>query len=296
MTPTVVRTGFEPPVYDWRELRRWNIDAARLPPDAEVRFRPRSLWDEHRGEFFVIVAALLLQLALIGGLLLERGRARRAERAALGLGGQLITAHEDERRRIARELHDDVTQRLARLSIDAAVIEQAASNRAKDDATHALREELVRLSEDVHALSHQLHPAILEDLGLAEALKAEGDRMARREVIACRVDAAGVPAGISRDVALCLFRVAQEALHNVVRHAKASSVDVELAPKGSGLQLTDPRQRPRLRPGQWTRTARAWGSRACASACGCSTASSMSTAGRAEARQCWRGFPWRATA
>ena len=235
--PSIVRTGFEPPVYDWRELSRWNIDAARLPPDAEVRFRPRSLWDDHRGEFFVIVAALLLELALIGGLLLERGRARRAERAALGLGGQLITAHEDERRRIARELHDDVTQRLARLSIDAAVIEQAASIRAKDDATHALREELMRLSEDVHALSHQLHPAILEDLGLAEALKAEGDRMARREVISCRVDAAGVPVGISRDVALCLFRVAQEALNNVVRHAKASSVDVELASKGSGLQL-----------------------------------------------------------
>jgi signal transduction histidine kinase len=202
-----------------------------------VRFRPRSLWDDHRQEFFVIVAALLLELALIGGLLFERGRARRAERAALGLGGQLITAHEDERRRIARELHDDVTQRLARLSIDAAVIEQAASGRSKDDATHALREELMRLSEDVHALSHQLHPAILEDLGLAEALKAEGDRMARREVISCRVDAARVPSGISRDAALCLFRVAQEALHNVVRHAKASSVDVELAPKGRGLQL-----------------------------------------------------------
>ncbi len=96
-----------------------------------MRFRPRSLWDDHRGEFFVIVAALLLELALIGGLLLERGRARRAERAALGLGGQLITAHEDERRRIARELHDDVTQRLARLSIDAAVIEQAASIRRR---------------------------------------------------------------------------------------------------------------------------------------------------------------------
>ncbi len=61
--------------------------------------------------------------------------------------------------------------------------------------------------------------------------------MARREVISCRVDAAGVPVGISRDVALCLFRVAQEALNNVVRHAKASSVDVELASKGSGLQL-----------------------------------------------------------
>jgi signal transduction histidine kinase len=254
---TVVRTGFEPPVYDWRELRRWKIDESRLLPDAEVRFREPSVWQQHEDVLGVVAAALLLQAALITALLFQRGRARRAEREALTLGGQLITAHEDERRRIARELHDDVTQRLARLSIDAARIERRDSGELEADAVHALRESLVSLSEDVHALTHQLHPAVLEDLGLAEALKAEGERLTRREAIECKVQTADIPTGLSRDIALCLFRVAQEALRNVARHAAASVVDVRLARRsggielrisdnGSGFESAKPRERPGL--------------------------------------------------
>jgi signal transduction histidine kinase len=237
-TPTVERTGFERPAYDWRELRRWNIDTTRLPADADVRFRPPSLWEEHRETLVLVAAALLLQFALIAALMLQRGRARRAEREARDLGGQLITAHEDERRRIARELHDDVTQRLARLSIDAALIGRQPTAQSEHEVARALREELVRLSDDVHALSHQLHPAVLEDLGLVEALRAEGDRLVRFESIACKVETQGVPPNLRKEVALCLFRVAQEAMRNVARHARASAVDIAVAPQGDGLELT----------------------------------------------------------
>jgi signal transduction histidine kinase len=170
--------------------------------------------------------------------MLQRGRARRAEREARDLGGQLITAHEDERRRIARELHDDVTQRLARLSIDAALIGRQPTAQSEHEVARALREELVRLSDDVHALSHQLHPAVLEDLGLVEALRAEGDRLVRFESIACKVETQGVPPNLRKEVALCLFRVAQEAMRNVARHARASAVDIAVAPQGDGLELT----------------------------------------------------------
>jgi signal transduction histidine kinase len=151
------------------------------------------------------------------------------------LAGRLITAHEDERRRLARELHDDLTQRLARLAIDAGRMESAAG---APEGVRTLREDLVHLSEDVHALSYRLHPSVLDDLGLVEALKTECDRVARGGELRVDVKASAVPALLSAEASLCLFRVAQEALSNTVRHARASAVTVLLSSRSmSGLQL-----------------------------------------------------------
>jgi PAS domain S-box-containing protein len=184
----------------------------------------------------------------------------RESRAALEVGhreiqqlaGRLITAHEDERRRLARELHDDLTQRLARLAIDAGRMENAAN---APGGARPLREDLVRLSEDVHALSYRLHPSVLDDLGLVEALRAECHRVARQGDMRVEVEATGMPETLPAEASLCLFRVAQEALSNAARHAKASAVTVLLSPRSKGLQLAvsdngggfDPR-RPRARP------------------------------------------------
>jgi signal transduction histidine kinase len=133
-------------------------------------------------------------------------------------------------------LHDDVTQRLARLAIDVARFQTIESN-ARDGASKSVHGELVRLSEDVHALSYRLHPSILDDLGLAEALKAECEHVSRREPVRVDVELHQVPDGLPNDVALCIFRVAQEALRNIVRHAKASVANVSLALKDGGLLL-----------------------------------------------------------
>jgi signal transduction histidine kinase len=100
-----------------------------------------------------------------------------------------------------------------------------------------LREDLVRLSEDVHALSYRLHPSVLDDLGLVEALRAEGDRVARHGEIRVDVEANDLPESLSADASLCIFRVAQEALSNAARHAHASAVTVLLSSRRSGLQL-----------------------------------------------------------
>jgi signal transduction histidine kinase len=235
--PVVMSFGVEPPVYDWRELNRWRIDESRLPTDGTVRYRPHSLWDEHRTEIVAIALLLVLQSLLIGAFVLQRRQRRLAEREAQQLGGRLITAYEDERRRLARELHDDVTQRLARLSLDAAQIQRGASNSQSAGAAASLRDDLVRLSEDVHAISYQLHPSVLEDLGLVEALKVEGDRMSRHAAIGCAVNLRAVPQYVPKDVALCLFRIAQEALRNIVRHAHARTVDISLGLDQGGLQL-----------------------------------------------------------
>ena len=95
----------------------------------------------------------------------------------------------------------------------------------------------VKLSEDVHALSYRLHPSVIEDLGLVEALKAECDRVTRSGAVTVQFNASEIPQKLPPDTALCLFRVAQEALRNVVRHAGASSVEVSVSPLDGGLQL-----------------------------------------------------------
>ena len=121
--------GATAPRFDWRELKRWDIDEASLPPGSEVLFRPPTMWEEHNGVVLAVVALLVVQTGLIMGLLAQRTRRRRAEGESKALNWRLLTAHEDERRRLARELHDDVTQRLARLAIDAARVEEVLSLR-----------------------------------------------------------------------------------------------------------------------------------------------------------------------
>lgn len=226
--PEIHVAGFEPPVYDWRELERWKIDRSRLPAGSEIRFRPPSLWEEHSVAIVATVTVIVLQTALTIMLLWQRLLRRGAEREARSLGGRLITAHEDERRRLARELHDDVTQRLAALAIEAAKLEGGATGAEGRESVHSIRDGLVELSDDVHALSYRLHPTVIEDLGLVEALRAECDRIARSEPIRVELDTDAVPAKLPTDAAVGLFRVAQEALRNVVRHAKASDVRVAL--------------------------------------------------------------------
>ena len=145
------------------------------------------------------------------------------------LAGKLLQAQEDERRRIAREMHDDWTQRLAVLAIDAAKLEtqlDPTSNARRN--LQAMRGELVGLSEDVHALSRQLHPSILDDLGLADALRSECASVTRREGVSVAFNSYDVADSLPKDAALCIYRVAQEALRNVVKHAGTQEAHVSL--------------------------------------------------------------------
>lgn len=155
------------------------------------------------------------------------------------LTGRLLRAQEDERRRIAREMHDDWTQRLAVLAIDAAKLEtqlDPSSNARR--RLQEMRGELVSLSEDVHALSRQLHPSILDDLGIVEALRCECASVSRREGVAVAYRSDEVAASLPKDVALCVYRVAQEALRNVVKHAGTKEARVSLMRSGRELILT----------------------------------------------------------
>ena len=229
--------GFAAPKFDWRELQRWGIGESRLPPGSEIHFRVPTAWEEYREPILTTCAVLLLQAAMIFWLLCEQRRRRHSEAAAHELSGRLINAQEEERSRLARELHDDVTQRLALLAIDAGREERNLPDLAGGTAMRTMREGLVRLSEDVHALSYRLHSSILEDLGLIEALKAECERFSNICSIRLEANSGEFSGKLPHDVALCLFRIAQEALRNIARHAGASQAEVSLRHVDGGLQL-----------------------------------------------------------
>jgi signal transduction histidine kinase len=171
------------------------------------------------------------------GVLRDETERKRAEDELRDLSQRLIRAQEDERALLARELHDDVTQRLAVLAIDVGRAELAAPGGAQAETMRTIREGLVRLSEDIHSLAYQLHPSVLEELGLAEALRTECERTGRRGGVQLSLELDPLPAVVPRDAALCLFRVAQEALNNAIRHAGAGTASVVLRQMDDGLVL-----------------------------------------------------------
>ena len=225
-------------------MRRWGISEAKLPPGSIVEFREPTVWEQYKGHIIAAATLCAVEAILIVALLVNRRRLnranaerRQAEEAAHKLSGRLINAQEQERSRLARELHDDVTQRLALLAINAGREERVLPSNTGGKAMRTMREDLVRLSEDVHALSYRLHPSILEDLGLVEALKCECNGFSKLSPIQVAMNAPEIPVVIPSDTALCLFRVTQEALRNIARHAEASAVHVSLRRLDGGLQL-----------------------------------------------------------
>jgi PAS domain S-box-containing protein len=173
----------------------------------------------------------------VAGVLQDITEQKRAEEELSNLSRRLIQAQEAERALLARELHDDVTQRMAVLAIDLGRAESEAPGGERSEIMRTVREGLIRLSEDIHSLAYRLHPSVLEELGLAEALRTECERRGRRGGIDVTLDLDPVPAALGKDATLCLYRVAQEALNNVARHARAQTASVTLRQVDGGLLL-----------------------------------------------------------
>ena len=153
---------------------------------------------------------------------------------------QLLRVQEDERRRISRDLHDDINQRLALLAMDIEAVERrlSVSPDHVDRAVRAIQDRVVELSDVVRHLAYQLHPSILDDLGLPIALQRLVDEFTARSHIQGSFGHKDIPSTIPQEIATCLYRVAQESLSNVARHAAASRVDVEMTRSQSGLTVT----------------------------------------------------------
>jgi PAS domain S-box-containing protein len=155
------------------------------------------------------------------------------------VSGQLIEAQEKERSRIARDLHDDICQRLALLSME---IERAnrtsnGSPAATKQSLEDIRNRCSQIASDVQSLSHQLHSSTLELLGVVAAIRAFCGEVSKQHQANVVFTETRVPTHLPKDISLCLFRVAQEALHNAVKYSGAKQFDVALFATEDEIQL-----------------------------------------------------------
>jgi len=360
-------------IYDWRELKRWNIPESAVPPGSEIRFRVPSTWEAHREAIIGTIAFIGIETFLILGLVMNLRRRRRAEQALsesearlslaaasanagmwslsvdtgqiwatdkirelfgfsphvelhfedvlrmihpedrervhqavqqamqsgediiiefrvlradrsvrwiasrgslqpttagnpgrmMGvavdvserkqaedtlqrherdlskLAGRIIYAQEEELRRLSRELHDDLTQRLAALSLDAALIERQLSPLQPQavQGLKDLRTNLSEVAEEVHDLSRQLHPSILDDLGLVQAVQAECAAFTKKTGIDLSFMPHDFPGKVPQQSALCLYRVIREGLQNIAKHSQAAAASITLQGLSDGIRL-----------------------------------------------------------
>ncbi len=226
------------PTFDWQELKAWNIDSGRLPDGSIVLYEPPGIWEEHGAVVTLVAAIILAQVVLISLLSIQHRRRRRAEKSSVQLGRRLISAQEDERRLLARELHDDLSQRLARVAIDTSYVASQDCSDAANEVLKNLQPELVQISKDVHDMSYRLHPSLIDDLGLVAALQTELERLRRYTDARVVEQIENIPENISPDLALCLYRISQEALNNAVKYANATTIEVSLEREWQLLILT----------------------------------------------------------
>lgn len=172
------------------------------------------------------------------GFMIDVSDRKRTEEALKDLGGRLLAAQEEERCRVARELHDDFNQRLAVLSIE---LEQLGNKIQKPlglrRSVERLQTQAHELAAEIHRLSYKLHPAKLDHLGLAAAIKSLCAELNQTEKLKVEFFQTGCPDPVDKDITLCVFRIAQESLRNCVKHSQADSVRVVLTRTRSSIRL-----------------------------------------------------------
>lgn len=240
---------------DMRQLQRWSISASRIPPGTVQMFREAGAWERYKVYILAGTAFLVLETILIASLLIQASRRRRAETRMSGseaelrtsydrirdLGGRLIVAQEAERSRIARELHDDVSQEVALLTMHLNVASSAARKGRRDAETfvNEALERTHRIANTLHDISHRLHPARLRLIGLVPAINGLLRELRKSDsAIAISFMHENVPDAIDPEAALCMFRITQEALQNVIKHSGADRIEVHLVGDRTQLRMT----------------------------------------------------------
>jgi signal transduction histidine kinase len=243
------------PMFDWRQVKRWGIDSSRLPPDADIRFRTPSQWETYRWYIIGTIVVVVAQLVLIAALLAQHARRRRAEGTLRRsefqlrtsyehirhLTGRLIAGQEAARASMARDLHDDFCQQLVYVSMGVSGL-KTSSGHLQDAQTQDTLDDLEQktngMFEGIRRLSHDLHPASLRLLGLAPALKTHCGETAKRNNVQVSFRVEGDLSHLHPDVAVCLFRIAQEALRNGITHGHARRLEVVLSRSADHVELT----------------------------------------------------------
>jgi PAS domain S-box-containing protein len=223
-------------------------DSRRSPRYYEIKFRIRckdgnQRWIEHACRPVTDSTGNLLGIRASNRDITKRMQAEAAiherEKELQSLTGRLILGQEEERRRLARELHDDLSQRLAVLAIEAGKAETAVQDR-QDPVLKSLRElrdQAIQIAGDVHDISRRLHPSILDDLGVVKAVESECKRFSKREGVEVAFRAQNIPQRLPKDVSLAVYRIVQEGIANIAKHACARHVAVSLSAGESVLHL-----------------------------------------------------------
>ena len=180
-------------------------------------------------------------IARLRGTVQDITERKLAEEALSSVNGRLIEAQESERGRIARDLHDDIGQRLALLAVALSQVKELLPDSSRGEVPgclDALQKQTAEIIADVQALSHELHPPRLLHLGVVAAMRGFCEELAGQNRAEIDFRSENVPGNVPPDVSLCLFRVLQEALHNAVRHSRVRHFDVHLLGTGKTLDLT----------------------------------------------------------
>jgi signal transduction histidine kinase len=163
-----------------------------------------------------------------------------AEETLSTVSQKLIEAHEEERARIARELHDDISQRLAVVGVRLGNLTQSPRGSATDFEQEIgdVYQQVADLASDIQALSHGLHPPKLELLGLKAAVAGFCEEVSNRHGVTIDVHVENIPKALPSEISLCLYRVLQEALQNVVKHGGSRCAQVSLHGQSNSINLT----------------------------------------------------------
>jgi PAS domain S-box-containing protein len=162
---------------------------------------------------------------------------KRTQEALADMGRKLIGAHEEERTFIARELHDDIGQRVALLAIGLAQLRGSLTEEGLASYTQ-ICQRLSEIGRDIQELSHRLHSSKLEYLGITAAVRSFCRELSDQQNVEIGFSHEGVPSGLPKEISLCLFRVLQEALQNAVKHSGARHFKVELLATSEDIRLS----------------------------------------------------------
>lgn len=228
------RAGKKTVVGEMFELMGLRRDGSEFPLELSLGY-----WHKHGEIFFTgIVRDITARKKTERALHCRERELEQSQEELRALGAQLISAQEDERRRLSRELHDDMNQRLAMVALEIDSVQRSLPESDPMQKTlHHLNDQVSALSDSVLHLAYQLHPSILDDLGLVVALKSSIKEFSQWENIAVTFQPRDVPHILPQDIASCVYRVTQECLRNVAKHAEASQVFVEVVGLEAGLQL-----------------------------------------------------------
>src|SRR5271155_411027 len=226
-------------MFDWRQLKRWGFSESDLPPGSIVEYRIPTAWEQYRWRIVGIIAIMLAQFLLIVALLIHRRKRRQAEGSLRETAGRLLQSQDEERRRIARDLHDGTAQHLSGMAL---TIGQVLADfppghdrlrKLLQDSHVASREALNK----VRTVSYVLHPPILDSLGLVPALGWYLAGLQKRSTFAVNFKSPVEITDVTSDGERALFRIVQESVNNVLRHSSGTAITVSLSQSGKEVTL-----------------------------------------------------------